>query len=127
MVDGLNHRVLRHVTATAVRIVVDYDVAGLKTFEAQLIDRPLDDESRRSDLCRVVLTLSDQFAVGIENHACEVTRLAEYGRIGRTHECSPHLGANVHQMVVDDAKRDAVDFHGCGEDQVGVSLAPLNQ
>ena len=70
-------RVLGDVRAAAVGVVVQDDVAGLERVDAELLDRPADDEQARRDLRRAELGLPDHVAVAVEEHAREVEALVE--------------------------------------------------
>ena len=108
VVDGLDHGVLRHVAATAVRVVVNNDVARLEVLQPVLLDGPLDGVEDCPELGWAELRLRDHVAVAVEDHAREVEALVEDGRVGGLHHGDTHLAADVDQLVVEYAQRDLV-------------------
>ena len=91
-----HHAVLGDVRAASIRVVVQDDVAGLERVDAELLERPADDEEARGDLRRTELGLADHVAAPVEEDAREVQPLVEDRREGRARHRHAHLAADVH-------------------------------
>src|SRR5262249_3831679 len=90
-------------------VVVEHDVSGLERLDAELLQRPPDDEQARPELRGTELGLADHRPPAGEEDAREVEALVEDRREGSPDHREAHFGADVHQAVVDDRQRAGVD------------------
>ena len=110
MKDRLQHHVLRHVTGTAIGIVVENNVARLEGLDAELVECPGDGEFDGADLRGAELRLRQHLARGVEDDAGEIERLVEDRRIARLHHRHAHVATGRGQEVIDHGQRDRIEF-----------------
>ena len=108
--DGFHHQMLGHVALTAVRVVVDVDVAGAEGIESDLVEHPLHRVLAGAEHRRAELRLPDEIAAEIEEHAGEIEPFIEDGGVAGPHHGGAHLAADVDERVVDDAQRHGIDL-----------------